>query len=148
MSLPARERRVLEHIEMSLQSSDPKLTALYALFCRLTADEDIPPREQLRRRVFVLGSQLRLRLYGLSACLRRGLRRLAAVRRIRLVPRQPALLFFPLALAILVASMFFAVRAGSGGRCLPVRQAAAARYLTQSRLCHAPPMVTPPTSGR
>lgn len=147
MSLPARQRRVLEHIETSLQDSDPKLVALYALFGRLTRDEEIPGVEESRHRLLRIAIRVRLALADLWARPARRIGRLTGRLHIRLIPRQPAVLFFPLALAIVVASVVFAVRSGPGSNCLP-RQVAASKSLAQHRLCRAPAMVTPPIYAR
>jgi Protein of unknown function (DUF3040) len=49
MSLPASEVRVLTTIEESLMSRDPRLRSLFSIFTRLTWQEAMPAREQLRR---------------------------------------------------------------------------------------------------
>jgi hypothetical protein len=50
MSLTASEVRVLSRIEEGLLSRDPRLKSLFAIFTRLTRQEAMPAREQLRRR--------------------------------------------------------------------------------------------------
>jgi len=50
MSLPASETRVLTGIEADLLARDPRLRSLFAIFTRLTLQEAMPAREQLRRR--------------------------------------------------------------------------------------------------
>lgn len=50
MSLPASETRVLTRIEASLVARDPRLRSLFSIFTRLTSQEAMPAREQLRRR--------------------------------------------------------------------------------------------------
>jgi hypothetical protein len=110
MGLPVRQRRVLEHIESSLQGSDPKLAALYAIFARLNRDEDMPRVEQLRHTALVALIRIRLALTALPSRLRA-----------RIIPRQPAILFFPLAIALTVAAIVFAARSSSGNSCTPVR---------------------------
>jgi DUF3040 family protein len=50
MSLPTSETRVLTRIEQSLLSCDPRLRSLFAIFTRLTSQEAMPAREQLRPR--------------------------------------------------------------------------------------------------
>src|SRR5271165_2062043 len=59
MGLPVRQRRVLERIENALRGSDPKLAALYAIFARLTRDEEMPRAEQLRHRVLLVLARVR-----------------------------------------------------------------------------------------
>ena len=50
MSLPASEARALTRIERALLSRDPRLRSLFSIFTRLTWQEAMPAREQLRRR--------------------------------------------------------------------------------------------------
>ncbi len=50
MSLPARERRTLRGIQDALDRSDPRLASLYAFFCELTQEEEMPHSERLRVR--------------------------------------------------------------------------------------------------
>ncbi len=132
MSLPARQRRVLDRIECGLRGSDPRLAALYAIFCRLTRDEEMPRIEELRHRAVVAIAHLRFRLVSfLSRVLR------------RLVPRQRAAIFFPLALALAVTSIVFAARSSPGSRCTPVTPlAAGARYVPAAKLCKSSPVLT------
>jgi hypothetical protein len=47
MSLPARQERVLGRIEHSLHASEPDLTSMFAIFTKLTRDEDMPRLEAL-----------------------------------------------------------------------------------------------------
>jgi hypothetical protein len=47
MSLPTCQRRILERIEGELAKSDPRLTALFLIFARLTRSEAMPLLEQL-----------------------------------------------------------------------------------------------------
>ncbi len=46
MSLPARQERVLERIEHSLHACDP-LRSTFAMFTKLTRDEEMPRLERL-----------------------------------------------------------------------------------------------------
>jgi glycerol uptake facilitator-like aquaporin len=110
MGLPVRQRRVLEHIESSLQGSDPKLAAIYAIFARLNQGEEMPRVEQLRHTALVALIRIRLAMTALPAWLR-----------IRIIPRQPAILIFPLAIALTVAAIVFAARSSSGNSCTPAR---------------------------
>jgi hypothetical protein len=50
MSLSASEVRTLTRIERALLSRDPRLRSLFSMFTRLTWQEAMPAREQLRRR--------------------------------------------------------------------------------------------------
>jgi hypothetical protein len=136
MGLPARQRRVLERIESTLRGSDPRLAALYAIFAKLTRDEEMPRIEQLRQGASVLFARLRLVSAAVLARLH-----------IPIGPRQRAALFFPLAIALAAVSIVFAVRSGPGSGCTPVRTVAAAKYTAKSRLCRAAPTVTPLNFG-
>jgi len=126
MSLPVRQRRVLERIESALRGSDPRLAGLYAIFAKLNRDEEMPRIEQLRHSALVLFARLR---FALAALFPRF--------HIRLVPRQRAVLFFPLAIAVAAASIVFAARSGAGNGCSPVRTVAAGKYVAQSKLCRS-----------
>src|ERR1700722_11341396 len=127
MGLPARQRRMLERIESALRGSDPKLAALYAIFARLNRDEEMPRIEQLRHSILVA-----------LARLRRAPVLVAGRLHLRLVPRQRAVLFFPLALALLVAGIVYAAKASSGNSCVPVKQVAAEQSTAKSKLCRPP----------
>ena len=142
MGLPVRQRRVLERIESALRGSDPKLVALYAIFARLTGDEEMPRVEQLRHRALLMLVRVRLALRAFRGRLH-----------IRLVPRQRAVLFFPLAVALAVTSIIFAARSSSDS-CTPVKSVAAARTAASSnktvpknKLCR-PPVVNGFNFGR
>jgi hypothetical protein len=128
MGLPVRQRRVLERIEYALRGSDPKLAALYAIFARLTRDEEMPRAEQLRHRALLILVRLLRIPFAIGARLH-----------IRLVPRQRAVLFFPLAVALAVTSIVFAARSSSG-TCTPVKSVAVAKSVANSKLCRAPVM--------
>jgi hypothetical protein len=127
MGLPVRQRRVLDRIESALRGSDPKLAALYAIFARLTRDEEMPRVEQLRHRALLALAWLGRIPMAITARLH-----------FRLVPRQRAVLFFPLAVALAVASIVFAVRSSSGA-CTPVRAVAATKTVSKTtNLCRGP----------
>jgi hypothetical protein len=124
MGLPVRQRRVLERIENALRGSDPKLAALYAIFARLNRDEEMPRIEQMRHRALLTLTRLRLRLAGLRP-------------HFRLLPRQRAVLFFPLAIALTVTAIVFAARS-SNSTCTPVKSVAAAKTTPNQQLCRPP----------
>jgi hypothetical protein len=42
MGLPSRQRRILDRIECALRGTDPRFAALFSLFARLNAGEDMP----------------------------------------------------------------------------------------------------------
>ena len=126
MGLPVRQRRVLDQIESTLKGSDPKLTALYAIFARLNRDEEMPKIEQLRHRAMIVLARLRLIPVAVGTRLR--------IRRVlRLQPRQRAVLFFPIALAIAVVAIVFLARSTSGNSCTQIRATSAAH--DKSKLC-------------
>jgi len=50
MSLSASEVRTLSRIDRALSSRDPRLRSLFSIFTRLTLQEAMPAREQIRRR--------------------------------------------------------------------------------------------------
>lgn len=126
MGLPVRERRVLERIDDALRGSDPKLAALYAIFARLTRDEEMPRAEQLRHWALLALIRVRLAMAAVGARLH-----------FRLIPRQRAVLFFPLAVALAVTSIVFAARSSSS-TCTPTKSVAAAKTVANSSLCRAP----------
>jgi hypothetical protein len=131
MGLPARQRRTLGRIESALRGSDPRLSALYSIFARLTRDEEIPRIEQLRHGLAALSARFRLRLASLGT---------RAVRRV--VPRQKAVLLFPLALCLLIATVVLAVRTGKGPSCTPVVPVAAATsHIPANKVCRGQPAI-------
>jgi hypothetical protein len=132
MGLPTRQRRVLDHIDRALRGSDPRLSALYAIFGRLTREEPMPRFEQLRT-----GLMVRLALIG--AFLAAIGARLHFRPRLRMRPRQRAILLYPLAIALAVGSIVLAARSSSDKDCLPVRAVAAAKNVAKSSLCQSPP---------
>jgi hypothetical protein len=137
MGLPVRQRRVLERIESALRGSDPKLAALYAIFARLNRDEEMPRAEQMRHRALLALARFQLFLAAARARLH-----------LPSLPRQRAVLFFPLAVAIAVVSILFAVRSSPGSSCTPVKSVAAAKYVAKSSLCKPVTGVSPLNFGR
>ncbi len=49
MSISEHEQQTLDSIEKNLASSGPKLASMLFTFARLTADEEMPVRERIRR---------------------------------------------------------------------------------------------------
>jgi hypothetical protein len=124
VGLPARQEKALEGIESTLRASDPKLAALYATFTRLTSCEEMPRAEQLRHRAG-----------RLLARVRRFAGAVVATLLLRRKPRQrSAVLFFPLALAV-VAMSFVSVRPSSAPGCAGVKSVAAAGNPARGKLC-------------
>jgi len=130
MSLPARQRRVLGRMESTLHGSDPRLAALYAIFARLTRDEEMPRMEQLRHSTWLVVTQLRS---GVGSFLVRVLR--------RVVPRPRAAIVFPMALALAAASIVIAALATPRPACTPTSPLAAGpKEPAKHKQCKAPPM--------
>jgi hypothetical protein len=50
MSLPPRQAQVLKRIEHSLHACDPHLRSMFAIFAKLTRDEEMPLLEELGSR--------------------------------------------------------------------------------------------------
>ncbi len=130
MGLPARQRRVLERIESTLRGSDPRLAALYAIFSRLTRDEEMPRIEQVRYGV----RRAVARVGQISATIR-------ARTRLRLLPRQPAVLFFPLVLVVAVVSIVLIARSGPG--CQSARQIAGTHTVAKTSMCRPASTINP-----
>ena len=61
MTLSARDRRALDSIGDRLSGTDPHLASLLGTFTRLTAGEDMPVREQIRRWRPAVGARRGLR---------------------------------------------------------------------------------------
>jgi hypothetical protein len=123
MGLPVRQRRTLDRIECALRGSDPKLVSLYAIFARLHGHEEIPRLEQLRHGIVVGMARLRARTAYI-------LGRIFG----RILPRQRAVLFFPLTLILVGVSIFFAARSGPGRGCPPV-SLTASTHQSSSKAC-------------
>lgn len=141
MGLPASQRRVLEKIENALRGSDPRLASLFAIFGRLTRDEDMPGIEELRHRMVLTMLRLRLMIGP------RG-RPLRARRRSRQAGRPRVALVFPLALALIALTIVAAARFGGTSTCTAIAATSnAAKQLPRSRLCR-PGMLTPGFVGR
>jgi Protein of unknown function (DUF3040) len=133
MGLPARQRRMLGRIEAALGGSDPRLAALYAIFARLTRDEEMPRIENLRHGAARVLARARFWLAGLGTAIAG-----------RLIPRQRSALLLPVALGLAVASVVFAVTSSSGPNCTPVTSlASTSAHAHGSKLCNhddQPPM--------
>jgi hypothetical protein len=88
----------------------------------------MPRAEQLRHWAVQLPGRLRLRLVSLAAATFG-----------RLIPRQRAMLLFPVALGLAVVSIVFAARSGPGPTCVPTMQLAAGAHQPASKLCKGQP---------
>lgn len=134
MGLPASQRRILEKIENALRGTDPRLTSLFAIFSRLTRDEEMPRIEQLRARAVVL----LIRLPNRPDPARRGVRAMSPV-------RHRAVIFFPIALLVVASTLIMAAALPSPPRCAPVVAGltghnAPVKTKSRSRSC-SPPVV-------
>jgi hypothetical protein len=61
MSLPARQQRVINHIEAALRASEPQLAAMFTVFARLNEDQPVsaePLRGSVRRRWLAPGNAM------------------------------------------------------------------------------------------
>jgi hypothetical protein len=65
-----------------------------------------------------------------------------------LSPRQRVILFYPIAIALAVASLVLAAKFSPGRACLPARAVAAAKNVAKSNLCRPPTVVSPLSYGR
>jgi hypothetical protein len=152
MSLPARQRRVLDRIETSLRRSDPRLVAMFAIFARLTHGEEIPRFEELRHRFVIMFLRARLLLRAMTSRRHRTRGRAGAGAR-RLRVRRPVALLFPAALLIMTITIVLVARFGSTPRCGSTTAAATARAHPRGRLgprtrtC-APRTLSPALTGR
>jgi hypothetical protein len=111
--------------------------ALYAIFARLTRDEEMPRIEQLRHRALMLLIRARQLPAAIAACFRG-----------RLAPRHRAVLFYPLAIVVATVGIVFAARSAGGTNCTPVNTVAAssgaaknpaAAAAARSKLCKPAP---------
>jgi len=165
MGLPVRQRKALDRIERALRGSDPRLAALYAVFGRLTRDEEIPRIEQLRYGVRIWLACLGLALAAVGSRLqfwnrqpirrrqpqrlsRRRPQRLRHRRSFRLGPRQRVIVLYPIAIALAVTSLVLVAKLSPSRACLPMRAVAAAKNVTKSNLCRAPANLSPLPFGR
>jgi hypothetical protein len=144
MGLPARQRRILEKIEHTLRGSDPRLTALFAIFSRLTRDEEMPRIEQLR-------ASAALHLTRLQQRMAAGQRGPAAGP----FARYRGALFFPLALLVVASTFVLAAAFPSSAKCpvpamaaVAAATAAAATRHNASRATCKPAVISPVIRGR
>lgn len=123
MSLPPRQQRTLERIERKLIASDPVLHSWYAIFFRLTRDEEMPRIEEVKDRVARFGAWLRRRTFPVR-------------RRIpHLSTRAKAILFFPAALAAMVGTLLIGASGPAMQRCATSVRAPATELVVKARQC-------------
>ena len=103
MGLPACQERILNGIEDELREGAPRLASRFAIFARLTRDEELPRTEQLVPR-----------------------RRLDR-------SRMPAVILVPLVMLALASALFFASISGAARTCAAAARrpaVAASRWVT------------------
>jgi hypothetical protein len=123
VSLPASQQRTLNRIERMLRDSDPRLAALFAIFTRLTWDEEIPRIEQIRARLSWVGGWFARRMEPVR-------------RRTPRVPRRlKAILFFPAALAAVAAALLIGSSGPAAHRCAATVRAPATELIVKARQC-------------
>jgi hypothetical protein len=123
VSLPASQQRMLDRIDRMLRDSDPRLVALFAIFTRLTWDEEMPRLEQIRAR-----------RAGISGWLAR--RTEPVRRRTPRVPRRlKAILFYPAALAAVACALLIGSSGPAAHRCATTVRAPAAELIVKARQC-------------
>jgi hypothetical protein len=88
----------------------------------------MPRVEQLRHWAVQLPGRVRRRLVWLAAATFG-----------RLIPRQRAMLLFPVALGLAAVSIIFAARSGPSPTCVPAMQLAASAHQPASKLCKGQP---------
>jgi hypothetical protein len=114
---------MLDRIDRMLRDSDPRLVALFAIFTRLTWDEEMPRLEQIRAR-----------LAGISGWLAR--RTEPVRRRTPRVPRRlKAILFYPAALAAVACALLIGSSGPAAHRCATTVRAPAAELIVKARQC-------------
>ena len=123
MSLPTRQQRTLDRIERKLIASDPVLHSWFAIFARLTRDEDMPRIEEVRDRLARFGAWLARRTFPMR-------------RRIpHLSTRARAILFFPAALAAMIGTLLIGARGPAMQRCATSVRMPATELVVKARQC-------------
>lgn len=123
MTLPVSQQRTLDRIDRMLRDSDPRLVALFAIFTRLTRDEELPRIEEIRARLTRIGGVI--------------VRRAEPVRRHtpRIPSRVKAILLFPAALAALACALLIGNSGPAAHRCATTVRAPAAELIVRARQC-------------
>ena len=131
MTLPVSQQRTLDRIDRMLRDSDPRLVALFAIFTRLTWDEEIPRIEEIRARLTRFGGWIA--------------RRTDAVRRHtpRVPRRMKAILVFPAALAAVACALLIGSSGPAAHRCAATVRAPAAELIVKARQCRLTLVRTP-----
>jgi Protein of unknown function (DUF3040) len=131
VTLPVSQQRTLDRIDRMLRDSDPRLAALFAIFTRLTRDEEIPRIEEIRARLTRIGGWIA--------------RRTEAVRlRSSRVPRRlKAILVFPAALAALACALLIASSGPAAHRCAATVRTPATELIVKAKQCRLTLVRTP-----
>lgn len=131
MTLPVSQQRTLDRIDRMLRDSDPRLVALFAIFTRLTWDEEIPRIEEIRAGLARFGGWIA--------------RRTDAVRRHtpRVPRRMKAILVFPAALAAVACALLIGSSGPAAHRCAATMRAPAAELIVKARQCRLTLVRTP-----
>jgi hypothetical protein len=136
MNLPIHQERILGRLAHSLDASEPHLTSMFAIFTKLTRDEDMPRLEALD---------------AWSVPFWRWRQRLTQPRRERRAAKSAAaayapgarlraILLVPIMLAALAPAVFLALGSRSMSRCGPVaRPQHTESALSQHRSCQSAP---------
>jgi hypothetical protein len=127
MGIPVRQRRVLDSIESKLRRSDPRLTMMFAIFSRLTRDEEMPRIEELRHRAAVQLVRIRFFLAGIGRTLGS-----------RIGTRYRMAVVFPAALVVMTLTVVLVSRFGTTTRCPPLTTVAAAKPHPRGKLVPKP----------
>jgi hypothetical protein len=131
VTLPVSQQRTLDRIDGMLRDSDPRLVALFAIFTRLTWDEEIPRIEEIRARLSRIGSWIARRTEPIR-------------RRTPRVPRRvKAILVFPAALAAVTCALLIGSSGPAAHRCATTVRAPAAELIVKARQCRLTLVRTP-----
>ena len=142
MSLPACQERILSGIENALRKGEPRLVSRFAIFSRLTRDEELPRTEQLMPQPLLrcaLASAGRAWRFLFPRPRSRGVAAMRPAARLRAVVVLPVLL-------IIMASAT-AVTAIAGTRACPSAPRRPAVTETRWATCTASGVVVPGPHG-
>jgi len=132
MSLPTCQQRVLDRIEHSLHACDPRLRSMFAIFTKLTREEEMPRLEKLEPRSLPPWGWLkRLRRPGRGRRTARGTWATGATG-----AGMHAIVLIPIALLVLASAAFFGLGTRSVRPCGPAfQQQNTAPALSQATTC-------------
>jgi hypothetical protein len=150
MSLAAREQQILDGMETALQAGETRLTSMFAIFTRLSRDEEIPGTEELAARSRRPRSWLKApRATGRhprNAWWRSTSRARWATGRPAAKLRAIALI--PAALTAIASAVLLGVSTAGVRSCRPVNAAhTSGPALSQARTCQPSPPVPAPRRG-